>query len=163
MTILTKFAAALVCNGVFGLPPDDDGGLRARQRADMAAPGGQPVESLKGGAIGALLELPPFRPDIIEPMMDRNVDRRRRCRRGVARARRRAIRPALVDDERIGHSTAFFEVAFDPRKQISIKRWAEKAIPQSGTDFGEAYSAMRARARSTSIGAMPRPACLTLP
>ena len=43
-------------------------------------------KALEGGAIGALLELPPFRLDVVEPMMDRNVDCRSRRRRGVARA-----------------------------------------------------------------------------
>jgi hypothetical protein len=62
-------------------------------------------------------------------MMDADFDRKLRCACDVTRGRRRgALRPALIDDEGIGHSTAFFEVHANPRKQISTKRWPEMKI-----------------------------------
>ena len=116
---------------------DHDGGLRPRQRADVPAPGGKPVEgSGTRCSRRRCSKLPPFRLDGVELMVDCNVDRRLRRLRGIARAwrRRDAIRAALVDDERVGHSTAFFEdrATLANKPQQSVGRRDD--LEESGTD-----------------------------
>src|SRR5262245_4322747 len=74
-----------------GAPAGHDGRGDTIAPPDMAMPGGEPIESLKDGTVGAALKAPPFPLNCNKLVIDRKLDprqRRRSCRgRRVSRKR----------------------------------------------------------------------------
>ena len=67
-------------------------GVMPFARADVALPGGEPVEGLERRAVGGPFEAPPVGFDGREIVMDRKADRRGLERRASLRARSGAAR-----------------------------------------------------------------------
>src|SRR5262249_4139190 len=81
--------------------PEHDCRNGAIARADLALPGGEPIEGLEDGAVGPLLERLPLVPDRLEVAVDAQVDagtrdRLRWTRGGDAERRARRQRQLLL-------------------------------------------------------------------